>query len=227
VTIWTDCPGYELQIYGNLCLIVIFIIVQSSPVLNSGIQLCIARLFERCGESCRWDRRSFTRGAWWLDRSSFMAGIVANNASVICISNQKWPAKPQSARRKHSYPSVLTLQYQNTSDSFGVYVERCWVWVSPRAGTRLVTLGDIMKVWSNGEYESTTVGRLTVISDKAFTSMALIYSPPTESIIYLIPELLNSDKRPRYSSFSFKDYAARLRKQRLLFNNPVERYRIL
>lgn len=163
-------------------------------------------------------------GDW--DRSSFMADIVTNNASVICISNQKGPVKPQSARLKHSYPFILTLQHQNTSDSFEVYVDRSWVRVSPQAGTLLVTLGDIMKVWSNGEYKS-AVGRPTMISEQACTSMALIYSPPTESMICPIPEVLNSDKMPHYGSFSFKDYASRLRKQRLLFKDPVERYKIL
>lgn len=163
-------------------------------------------------------------GDW--DRSSFIGDIAMNNASVICLSNQKGPAKPQSSRLKHSYPFILTLQYQNTSDSFELYVDRGWVRVSPQAGTLLVTLGDIMKVWSNGEYKS-AVGRPTVVSEQASTSMALIYSPPTESTICPIPEVLNSDKIPYYTSFSLKDYASRLRKQRLLFKDPVERYRIL
>jgi len=164
-------------------------------------------------------------GDW--DRTSFIADIATNNASLIYISNQKGPAKPQSSRLKHSYPFILSLQYQNTSDDVEVYVDRSWVRVSPQAGTLLVTLGDVMKVWSNGEYKS-TLGRPTVTSEQACTSMALIYSPPTESIICPIPEVLNSDdKRPHYTSFAMKDYASRLRKQRLLFKDPVERYRIL
>eukprot|EP01018_Ginkgo_biloba_P015826 Gb_22744 [translate_table: standard] len=161
-----------------------------------------------------------------LEASSFAADMNgSSNASVLHISNQKGSPKSLSGRLKHSHPYILGLQYHNVSYDCHVYVDRSWVVASPQLGSLMVTVGDIMKVWSNGQYKN-VIGRPVAISDKTCTSMALLYSPSMESIICPKLEFLNSDKHSQYTSFAFKDYASRLRKQRFLFKDPLERFRI-
>ncbi|GLJ26371.1 hypothetical protein SUGI_0508110 [Cryptomeria japonica] len=174
----------------------------------------------------------------WLDRSTFTAQIASHNASLVCITSQKGIPKSQSARIKHSHPCILSTQYQSRdSYAYHLYVDRTWIRVIPQHGALMVTLGDILKVWSNGEFKSVigrAVGGGKVEEEEeeeesacTCTWMALLYSPCAETTISPILELMDSqEKKPNYSSFALKDYASRLQKQRFMFKDPLDRYKI-
>uniref|UniRef100_A0A0D6QYA7 Fe2OG dioxygenase domain-containing protein n=1 Tax=Araucaria cunninghamii TaxID=56994 RepID=A0A0D6QYA7_ARACU len=165
----------------------------------------------------------------WPERSDFTEQVASNNASVVCITNQKGAPKSQSVRLSHSHPYILSLQYQSTSYGYQVYGDRTWVRVFPQPGSLLVTLGDILKVWSNGKYKNVIGRPVGEGEEETHTWMGLIYSPSMESTISPIAELFDSDEKKnkiQYASFSLKDYASRIRKQTFIFKDPLDRYRI-
>ncbi|KAH9311611.1 hypothetical protein KI387_026646, partial [Taxus chinensis] len=151
----------------------------------------------------------------WLARSYFTAQVTSENASLVCITKQKVvPIKSeQSPRIKHCHPYILSTRYQSIDSSYAyhLYVDRSWVRVIPHPASLMVTLGDILKVWSNGKYKSVIgspvgVGGREEEKEKEeeeeeeenilyCTGMALVYSPLRDSTISPIAEVLDSDDK--------------------------------
>lgn len=144
------------------------------------------------------------------------------------------------------YPFIVGLQYQIRSQKHSLLSDSGWVSVLPDVDSILVTIGDIAQVWSNGKLKKVrgrAVGEMggEVSSGSRSISMTVLVSLPTESrVAPILPRPAavgheheqdkgNDDeveKRAVFQSFDFEDYAWRVYHERLLFKDPLERYRI-
>ncbi|GAU43821.1 hypothetical protein TSUD_248100 [Trifolium subterraneum] len=144
------------------------------------------------------------------------------------------------------YPFIVGLQYQIRcekqlllSDSGG------WVSVLPHVDSILVTVGDIAQVWSNGKLKKVRGRPMKTLGDENDShciTMSLLITLPTESNVAPLLPISNKDKvedgdeeeiniggegqKRVFNSIDFEDYAWRVYHERLLFKDPLDRYRV-
>lgn len=145
------------------------------------------------------------------------------------------------------YPYIVGLHYQIRSQKYSLLADSDWVSVSPQVDSVTVTLGDIAHVWSNGKLKKVR-GRPVAHSgdgnNSGSISMSLLVTLPMDSEVSpLIPKAIcgNEEKDEQidgsssrgeeegkylFNSFRFEDYAWRAYHERLLFKDPLDRYRI-
>lgn len=144
------------------------------------------------------------------------------------------------------YPYIVGLQYQIRCQKYSLMADSGWVSVLPQVDTVMITLGDIAHVWSNGKLKKVRgrpVAQLGDTNNTRCISMTLLVTLPTDSTISpLLPKAVgvNEDEIEKdkehgstgeqeerlFNSFSFEDYAWRVYHERLLFKDPLDRYRI-
>ncbi|KAF8402633.1 hypothetical protein HHK36_010722 [Tetracentron sinense] len=167
--------------------------------------------------------------------------------SLMWVSEGHAGNKPVLSGR--FYPYVIALQFQIRCQKYSLLADSGWVSVSPLVDSVMVTVGDIAQVWSNGKLKKVR-GRPVASSkedDKSRNiTMSLLLTLPTDSTISpaILPMVAtggdNDDdegqnsggdidskaEKKLFCSFSFEDYAWRVYHQRLLFKDPLNRYRI-
>ncbi|KAG8390117.1 hypothetical protein BUALT_Bualt01G0050200 [Buddleja alternifolia] len=147
------------------------------------------------------------------------------------------------------YPYVIGLHYQMRCQKYSLLSDSGWANVSGQADSVLVTLGDIAQVWSNGKLKKVRGIPMPISMDandnnnSSCITMSLLITLPLESTVSpLIPGLdinaieeyhedgidsiTKTGKRSLFRSFSFEDYAWRVYHERLLFKDPLVRYRV-
>ncbi|PSS34467.1 Gibberellin 2-beta-dioxygenase [Actinidia chinensis var. chinensis] len=147
------------------------------------------------------------------------------------------------------YPYVVGLHYQIRRQRCSLLSDSGWVSVSPRVDSVLVTLGDLAQVWSNGKTKKVRGRPVPSFDDSTKNArciwMSLLVTLPLESTVSpLIPMVVatngEDDQAKKedggssedtmesrvFNSFSFEDYAWRVYHERLLYKDPLDRYRI-
>ncbi|KAL2317120.1 hypothetical protein Fmac_030996 [Flemingia macrophylla] len=144
------------------------------------------------------------------------------------------------------YPFIVGLQYQIRNQKYSMLSDSGWVSVLPHVDSILVTVGDIAQVWSNGKLKKVMGRPVATVggeNDARCITMSLLITLPTESIV--APLLSNKDQTKEegeeesnggddgeggvervFNSFDFEDYAWRAYHERLLFKDPLDRYRV-
>ncbi|KAF3433406.1 hypothetical protein FNV43_RR24508 [Rhamnella rubrinervis] len=145
------------------------------------------------------------------------------------------------------YPFVVGLQYQVRIQKYSLLADSGWVSVSPQVDSVMVTIGDVLQVWSNGKLKKVR-GRPVVgcLGEGKNISMTVLVTLPMDSRVYPIlsktiggdGEIDHSDGRTDhvggddddddqvFNSFSFEDYAWRVSQECPLLKDPLQRYRI-
>lgn len=151
------------------------------------------------------------------------------------------------------YPYIIGLQYQIRCRKYSLLADSGWVSVSPQVDSVLVTVGDIAQVWSNGKLKKVR-GKAVAMSsledekNSRTITISLLLSLPTDNTVSpLLPRAVvpgignqkNDDEeevekptdnstteKPMFNSFAFEDYAWRVYHERVLFKDPLHRYRI-
>ncbi|KAJ4979303.1 hypothetical protein NE237_010083 [Protea cynaroides] len=167
-------------------------------------------------------------------------------SSLVWISEGVAGNKPVFNGR--FYPYIVALQYQIRCRKYSLLADSGWVSVSPQVDSVLVTIGDIAQVWSNGKLKKvrgTAVASLGDEDKSRCISMSLLVTLPLESSISpVLPlaitvdgeddnrtkadnenEVQSCDQKRVFQSFSLEDYAWRVYNERLLFKDPLDRYR--
>ncbi|XP_027332799.1 uncharacterized protein LOC113847741 [Abrus precatorius] len=147
------------------------------------------------------------------------------------------------------YPFIIGLQYQIRSQKHSLLSDSGSVSVLPHVDSILLTVGDIAQVWSNGKLKKVrgrAVGTVGDENDSRSITMSLLITLPTESnVAPLLPKatLESNNKDPKeeaeeennaggegeervFNSFDFEDYAWRVYHERILFKDPLDRYRV-
>ncbi|MED6160717.1 hypothetical protein PIB30_054003 [Stylosanthes scabra] len=169
--------------------------------------------------------------------------------SIAWISEDRPVNKPEYSGG--FYPYVVALQYQIRRDKkYSLLSDSGWVNVVPHVDSILVTLGDIAQVWSNGKLKKVRgrpVATMGEANESRCITMSLLITLPTDTTV--APLLLlhgNRDQKEQeeekeesyvggaeeeeeesvFHSFDFEDYAWRVYHERLLFKDPLDRYRL-
>ncbi|KAK1374926.1 S-norcoclaurine synthase 1 [Heracleum sosnowskyi] len=105
----------------------------------------------------------------------------------------------------HSDATGLTLLIQ-VNDVEGLQIKKTqkWVPIKPISGAIVVNIGDIMEVFSNGEYSSIE-HRAVVNNKKERLSIAAFHSPKTDTYIGPLPELVQ-ENYPKYKTIRHEDF---------------------
>lgn len=105
----------------------------------------------------------------------------------------------------HSDSTGLTLLIQ-VNDVEGLQIKKTqkWVPIKPISGAIIVNIGDVMEVFSNGEYSSIE-HRAVVNNKKERLSIAAFHSPKKDTDIGPLPELVQ-ENYPKYKTMSHEDF---------------------
>ncbi|XP_048568864.1 1-aminocyclopropane-1-carboxylate oxidase homolog 1-like [Triticum urartu] len=142
-------------------------------------------------------------GAEWLEKTMQM--------EAASMASHYYPPCPEPAKviggMDHTDPFLFTVLVQDAVGGLVVHVDHGeWIDVPPVAGTLLINITELLKVFSNDEYISID-HRVRVKSMKeSRVSIALFFNPSDSHIIEPLPELVTADKPRRYRSFTMTEF---------------------
>lgn len=111
----------------------------------------------------------------------------------------------------HKDAGVLTILSQDSVGGLEVRQKSDgqWVKVKPIPDTYIVNLGDVVQVWSNGEYESVD-HRVVVNSHKDRYSIPFFLDPSHHTMVAPLPEFIGGDsgrKTAEYRAYNWGKFA--------------------
>lgn len=118
-----------------------------------------------------------------LDPYNLKELLGAENSSLLCLYSHEGSYKCPSSGICHSHSHVLSVHHHKGPSSFYVYADRGWTTFTLKPNTLVITMGNILRVWSNGLLKS-VLGRAVTPGDKHFISMEFLYSPPSNICRY-------------------------------------------
>ncbi|XP_028797926.1 protein DMR6-LIKE OXYGENASE 2-like [Neltuma alba] len=126
----------------------------------------------------------------------------------------------------HKDPGVLTILAQD--EVGGLEVKRKsdgqWVGVKPIPNTYIINLGDVLQVWTNGQYQSVD-HRVMVNSAKERFSIPFFLNPSHYTTVEPLEELTNDQNPAKYKSYNWGKFAL-TRKRSNFTKLPVENIQI-
>ncbi|XP_073131155.1 uncharacterized protein [Henckelia pumila] len=196
--------------------------------------------------------REFTRemetlGLRLIQELASVIGFENPIAEELC--SLLWISDNGSSKPGRVYPYVVGLHYVPRCQKWSLCSDSGWVNVSGQEDSLLITLGDIAQVWSNGRSKKVR-GRPIPCSgdDLGRVTMSLLVTLPMESMVSPRPapkvaiegghdgndeendrdiEDKDAETEPQvFHSFPFEDYAWKVYHERILFKDPLLRYRI-
>ncbi|KAJ1380271.1 Oxoglutarate/iron-dependent dioxygenase [Sesbania bispinosa] len=108
----------------------------------------------------------------------------------------------------HTDMSALTLLVPNDVPGLQVWKDNKWVAVNYMQNALFVHLGDQLEVLSNGKYKS-VLHRSLVNKEHRRMSWAVFVGPPNEAVIGPLPQLVNDQNPPKYSTKTYAEYRYR------------------
>lgn len=115
-----------------------------------------------------------------LDPSELNELLASENSSTLCLYSHTGPYKSLSARLSHPHSHLLSVHHNKGPSSFYIYADHGWTTVNLKPNSLMITLGNILKLWSKGQCKS-VIAR-PVASDKHFISLEFLYLPAAQSI---------------------------------------------
>ncbi|KAI4306840.1 hypothetical protein L6164_030084 [Bauhinia variegata] len=222
--------------------------LDSSCSTESGTELSLASLRELTREL----EKLGLKVIQLLSKATGFENPVADDPTRFCslmwISEGQPSSKP--AMSGGFYPFIVGLQCQIRCQKHSLLSDSGWVSVLPHVDAILVTIGDIAQVWSNGKLKKVrgsravaNVGEKKESAEARCITMSLLLTLPAEATVGpLLPgEIVSKNEeedeeeenkngegeKKMFKSFSFEDYAWRVYHERLLFRDPLDRYRIV
>ncbi|NOR20171.1 MAG: hypothetical protein GQ538_08815 [Xanthomonadales bacterium] len=102
----------------------------------------------------------------------------------------------------HTDAGALTLLLQDEVGGLQVFHDNTWKAVPPVAGTLVVNIGDIVKVWSNDLYHA-ALHRVVASSNQDRFSVPFFYNPVYSANYEPLAEILGQKVEPHYSSINW------------------------
>ncbi len=103
----------------------------------------------------------------------------------------------------HTDPGAITLLYQDDVGGLETHSdEDGWIPVPPVPGAIVVNVGDVMQVWSNGQYKAAIHRVVPVPAGKSRYSMPFFFQPSATALIEPIAAL----GAPKYRPFTWKEF---------------------
>lgn len=107
------------------------------------------------------------------------------------------------ALHHHTDQGAVTLLFQDNTGGLQAHSsEHGWIDVPPQEDTLVVNIGDIVQVWSNGNYKAALHRVLPIPNGASRISIPFFYQPNFESVI----EPLSTLGQPVYKSFVCREF---------------------
>jgi len=119
--------------------------------------------------------------------------------------------RPDLARglRAHTDPHSLSILYQEYP-GLQLLKDGKWLAVKPEVGALVVNIGDMMQIWSNGQYQSVQ-HRVALNSTTGRFSLIFFKNPRLDEVISAPTELVNEAHPRKYKDVSWKEYMMLIR----------------
>ncbi|KAF3432130.1 hypothetical protein FNV43_RR26869 [Rhamnella rubrinervis] len=198
---------------------------------------------EEVPEICRkevvdWDKELERLGEKLMGLLSEGLGLSTDRLKEITCSEgrvmvgQYYPECPQPdqtlGHAAHSNTGVLTVLIQDQTDG-GLQVKYGGVWVDvkPIHGAILISVGDLLQIFSNDEYKSVEHRVLANSSGKPRVHVSAFLSPSKREDLYgPLPELISPEKHPLFRQFTISEYMRRYLTKELDGKSLVNYHRV-
>nr|AIY60790.1 flavonol synthase [Dioscorea alata] len=105
----------------------------------------------------------------------------------------------------HTDMSAITILVPNEVPGLQVFKDDHWFDAKYVPNALVVHIGDQIEILSNGKYKS-VLHRTTVNKDKVRMSWPVFCSPPEETVVGPLKQLVNDDNPPKFKTKKYKDY---------------------
>nr|AQR58516.1 flavonol synthase [Allium cepa] len=106
----------------------------------------------------------------------------------------------------HTDMSSLTILVPNEVPGLQVFKDDHWFDAKYIPNALICHIGDQLEILSNGKYKS-VLHRTTVNKEKSRMSWPVFCSPPGDTMIGPLPQLVNDENPPKFKTKKYKDYA--------------------
>lgn len=126
--------------------------------------------------------------------------------------------------RAHTDAGSLTILYQEYP-GLQVLKDGQWLAVKPEVGSFIVNVGDMLQVWSNGQYRSVQ-HRVALNSTTSRFSLIFFKNPRLDEVISTPMELVDEVHPRKYKDISFKQYFMLLKNRNANAGHVLEKIEI-
>ncbi|XP_031492975.1 flavonol synthase 1-like [Nymphaea colorata] len=141
-----------------------------------------------------------------------MKEAVGGDKLVMEMKINLYPRCPQPELalgvEAHTDMSAITILVADRRSGLQVWKDGNWVAVDLLPGSLVIHVGDQIEVLSNGKYKS-VLHRSLVSKDDVRMSWAVFCVPPLETIIGPLPQLINENNPPLFTTKSYKEFQYR------------------
>lgn len=143
-----------------------------------------------------------------LERHVMKESLGGNDMEMLMKINYYPPCpRPDLALGvvAHTDLSAVTILVPNDIPGLQFFKDGSWFDVNYISGALIIHIGDQIEILSNGEYKS-VLHRATVNKEEVRFSWPVFCSPPKETVVGPLPQLVNEENPAKFKTKKFKDY---------------------
>jgi isopenicillin N synthase-like dioxygenase len=122
---------------------------------------------------------------------------VATLRLLHYAQRQSQPEQGIYACGAHSDYGILTLLLTDEHPGLQILHQGEWIDVPPKPDAFVVNIGDMLEIWTNGQYKS-TVHRVLTSAEYERYSIPFFFDPKFETVVECLPTCTDSNNPPRY-----------------------------
>lgn len=123
---------------------------------------------------------------------------VATLRLLHYAQRQSQPEQGIYACGAHTDYGIITLLLTDEHPGLQIFHQGQWIDCRPKADAFVVNIGDMLEIWTNGQYKS-TLHRVLTSADYERYSIPFFFDPKFETVVECLPTCTDETNPPRYS----------------------------
>lgn len=135
-----------------------------------------------------------------LEKSYFDEAFEDSIATLRLLHYDKRKSNPEQgifAAGAHSDYGILTLLLTDENPGLQINYRGEWIDVPPRPNAFVVNIGDMLEIWTNGQYKS-TLHRVLTSSDYERYSIPFFFDPTFDTVVECLGSCTDENNPPKY-----------------------------